>query len=76
ILNFVLMHRTLAHLGSQPDAQPVHWRRLAAGAAGGVALGLATMYVLGPKQLAVASGWVAAFALLALFADMIAKSNR
>ncbi len=31
ILNFVLMHRTLAHIGSQPDAQPVHWRRLAAG---------------------------------------------
>ncbi|QBL78827.1 peptide MFS transporter [Burkholderia pseudomallei] len=76
ILNFVLMHRTLAHIGSQPDAQPVHWRRLSAVAAGGVALGLATMYVLGHKQLAVASVWVAAFAILAIFAYMIAKSNR
>ncbi|AJY40108.1 MFS transporter [Burkholderia humptydooensis] len=76
ILNFVLMHRTLAHIGSQPDAQPVHWRRLAAVAAGGVALGLVTMYVLGHKRLAVASVWVAAFAILAIFAYMIAKSNR
>ncbi|NOK49660.1 MFS transporter [Burkholderia thailandensis] len=76
ILNFVLMHRTLAHIGSQPDTQPVHWRRLAAVAAGGVALGLTTMYVLGHKQLAVASVWAAAFAILAIFAYMIAKSNR
>lgn len=34
------------------------------------------MYVLGHKQLAVASVWVAAFAILAIFAYMIAKSNR
>ncbi|MBN3789025.1 oligopeptide:H+ symporter [Burkholderia sp. Ac-20353] len=76
ILNFVLMHRTLAHIGSQPDDQPIQWRRLGAVVAGGVALAFVTMYVLEHKQLAVASVWTAAAAILAIFAYMIAKSER
>ncbi|MGC3025153.1 peptide MFS transporter [Burkholderia sp. DN3021] len=76
ILNFMLMHRTLAHVGSQPDEQPIRWKRLGAVAAGGAALALITLYVLQHKQLAVASVWTAAFAILAIFAYMIAKSER
>ncbi|AOK63085.1 peptide MFS transporter [Burkholderia ubonensis] len=76
ILNFVLMHRTLAHIGSQPDDAPIRWKRLGAVAAGGAALALVTLYVLQHKQLAVASVWTAAFAILAIFAYMIAKSER
>lgn len=76
ILNFALMFRTLAHIGSKPDAEPIHWRRLGAVAAGGAALALATLYVLQHKPLAVASVWTAAFAILAIFAYMIAKSER
>jgi POT family proton-dependent oligopeptide transporter len=75
ILNFVLMHRTLADIGSPPDAEPVHWRRAIAVVAGGAALALITMYVLEHKALAVASVWTAAFAILAIFAYMIAKSD-
>ncbi|WP_321871724.1 peptide MFS transporter [Burkholderia ubonensis] len=76
ILNFMLMHRTLAHIGSQPDDAPIRWKRLGAVAAGGAALALVTLYVLQHKQLAVASVWTAAFAILAIFAYMIAKSER
>ena len=36
ILNFMLMHRTLAHVGSLPDDQPIRWKRLGAVALGGV----------------------------------------
>ena len=70
ILNFMLMHRTLAHIGSQPDDQPIRWKRLGGVAAGGVALALATLYVLQHKQLAVASVWTAAFAILAIFGGL------
>jgi proton-dependent oligopeptide transporter, POT family len=76
ILNLLLMRRTLAHVGSEPDAEPIHWRRLAMVAAGGVALGLITVYVLEHKALAVASVWAAAAAVLGIFAYMIAKSAR
>ncbi|AOK32472.1 amino acid transporter [Burkholderia singularis] len=76
VVNFALMHRTLAHIGSQPDAEPIHWRRLFAVIAGGIALGVATMYVLKHKQFAVASVWAAAFGILAIFAYMIVKSER
>ncbi|MBC8838098.1 MFS transporter, partial [Escherichia coli] len=74
ILNFMLMHRTLAHVGSKPDDEPIRWKRLGAVALGGVGLALVTLYVLQHKQLAVASVWTAAFAILAIFAYMIAKS--
>ena len=76
ILNFMLMHRTLAHVGSLPDDQPIRWKRLGAVALGGVGIALITLYVLQHKQLAVASVWTAAFAILAIFAYMIAKSER
>ncbi len=76
ILNFALMHRTLAHIGSQPDREPVQWRRLAGVVAGGAALALVTTHVLEHKALAVASVWTAAIAILAIFVYMIAKAER
>ena len=70
------------------DASHARARRLAAGRpadpleaprrgrAGRCRLALITLYVLQHKQLAVASVWTAAFAILAIFAYMIAKSER
>lgn len=74
ILNLLLMHRTLAHIGSKPDTEPLHLGRLAAVAVGAVALGSATLYILEHKALAVASVWTAGAIVLAIFAYMIAKS--
>jgi proton-dependent oligopeptide transporter, POT family len=76
IANFFLMHRTLAHIGSAPDDEPVQWRRLACVVAGAVALGAATMVVLRDKQLAVACVYTAGTAILAIFAWMLVKCER
>ena len=76
IANFFLMQRTLAHIGSAPDAMPVQWRRLAAVIAGGVALGAATLFVLQHKQLAVMCVYAAGAAILAIFAYMLRTCER
>ncbi|MGR8025144.1 POT-type proton-dependent oligopeptide transporter, partial [Burkholderia cenocepacia] len=75
ILNFVLMHRTLAHIGSQPGAQPAHWRRLAAVAAGGGVLALRLREVAGDKYVAVRSVRWAALALLTTSPYSLATSG-
>ncbi|AFQ52060.1 amino acid/peptide transporter [Burkholderia cepacia GG4] len=76
VLNFFLMHRTLSQIGSQPDAEPIRWGRLGAVLAGSAVFCVITMYVIGHKQLAVASVWTAAFAILAIFGYMIAKAEQ
>src|SRR6201996_9038351 len=42
VVNYFIMFRTLAHVGSAPDSEPIHWDRVGMVAIGGVALGLAT----------------------------------
>ncbi|AJK50929.1 peptide MFS transporter [Burkholderia plantarii] len=76
ILNYLLMHRTLARVGSRPDNAPVRWGRAAGVLAGGIALGVATMFLLGHKALAVAAVWTAGVIALAIFVYMIAKVDR
>ncbi len=76
IVNYTLMHRTLARVGSRPDDAPVRWGRVAGVAAGGVALALVTTFLLGHKALAVAAVWTAAVVVLAIFVLMIARADR
>lgn len=76
IVNFFLMHRTLARIGSMPDAEPVQWKRLAAVLLGAVALGAGTLIVLRDKQLAVACVYTAAAAILAIFGWMLVTCER
>jgi proton-dependent oligopeptide transporter, POT family len=76
LLNFLLMRHTLAHIGSEPDNHPVRWDRVGMVAAGALALGFTTLYVLEHKALAVASVWTAGVVVLAIFAWMIATSAR
>jgi POT family proton-dependent oligopeptide transporter len=73
VLNFLLMRRSLSQIGSLPDEQPIRWKRVAAIAAGGVALGLATMFVLQDKAVAVACVYAAGVAILAIFAYMLVR---
>ena len=65
VLNYFIMFRTLAHIGSAPDAEPVRWKRVGAVALGGVALGAATMFVLQHKAIAVACVYTAGVSILA-----------
>ena len=76
VLNFLLRYRSLSSVGSAPDTKPIVWRRLGAVAAGAVAVGAATTYVLGHKALAVTCVDIGGVAILALFGYMIAKCNR
>jgi POT family proton-dependent oligopeptide transporter len=76
VANYLVMFRTLAHIGSAPDAEPVRWRRVGAVAVGGVALGVATMFVLQHKAIAVACVYAAGAAILAIFGYMLLKCER
>ncbi|PMS19759.1 MFS transporter [Trinickia dabaoshanensis] len=76
VLNFLLRYRSLSHVGSGPDSKPIVWPRLAAVAAGAVALGAAATFVLGNKTLAVTCVDIAGVIILALFGYMIAKCDR
>lgn len=73
MLNVLVRFRSLAHVGSAPDGEPIVWRRLAAVAAGSIALALATVFVLGHQKVAVACVDAAAFAIVAIFAFMLLK---
>ncbi len=76
VINYLLMHRTLARVGSKPDDQPVRCGRAGAVALGGIALALVTTFLLGHKALAVAAVWTAAVVVLGIFLYMIVKVNR
>jgi proton-dependent oligopeptide transporter, POT family len=76
VLNFLLRFRSLAHVGSAPDDKPIAWRRVFVVAAGGVALALASTYVLAHKALAVACVEAAAALVLAVFGYLIVKCER
>jgi POT family proton-dependent oligopeptide transporter len=73
VVNFMLMHRSLSHIGSLPDDFPIRWRRVAEITVGGIGLGLATMFVLQHKTVAVACVYAAGVAILAIFAYMLVK---
>ncbi|NIF27607.1 MFS transporter [Pantoea sp. Tr-811] len=70
ILNFLLMHRTLGHIGTPADQEPVHWRRVAGIAAGAVVLSLFTALVLEHTLLATFTIWAAGASILSIFVYM------
>jgi POT family proton-dependent oligopeptide transporter len=76
VLNFLVRYRSLLHVGSAPDDEPIVWRRVAVVLAGSVVIGLASTYVLGHKALAVACVYAAGVAVLAIFAYMLMKCER
>ena len=76
LLNFALMRRTLAHIGSAPDDQPICWKHAFAVAAGGIALAASTVFVLQHKAVAVACVYAAGVAILSIFGYMLTKCDR
>ncbi|WP_322013677.1 oligopeptide:H+ symporter [Paraburkholderia sp. J12] len=76
VLNFLLMRRTLAHIGSIPDDAPINYRYAAYVAVGAVALGAATTFVLQHKAVAVSCVYAAGVAVLAVFAWMLMRAER
>lgn len=76
VLNFFLMRRTLARVGSVPDDAPLNYRNAALVAVGAVALGAATLFVLQHKAVAVACVYAAGVIVLAVFAWMLVRAER
>ncbi|VXB85163.1 Dipeptide and tripeptide permease A [Burkholderia sp. 8Y] len=76
IVNFALMRRTLAHVGSAPDDQPIRWGRFLAVVAGGIALAAATVFILQHQAVARACVWAAALGILAIFGYMLVRCDR
>ncbi len=75
LLNYLLMRRTLDHVGSVPDDAPVNWGKLAMVLGIGVLLVFAVSFVLQHGDIARALVYLAGAVILAIFGYLIAKSG-
>jgi len=75
LLNYMLMRRTLDHVGSVPDDAPVDWGKLAMVLGIGVLLVFAVSFVLQHGSIARALVYLAGAVILAIFGYLIAKSG-
>ncbi|MFJ4346460.1 hypothetical protein [Pseudomonas sp. NPDC089401] len=69
-----LMYRTLAHIGTPPDSEPVCWKRVAGIVAGAVALSAFTALVLEHTLLATFTIWAAGLTILSIFLYMTVRA--
>jgi POT family proton-dependent oligopeptide transporter len=76
LLNYSLMRRTLAHIGSPPDEMPVTASRLLATAAGGIVMVGVTVLILQSESLARACVYAAGAIVLGIFLHLIHSSRR
>ncbi|HMK86662.1 MAG TPA: oligopeptide:H+ symporter [Steroidobacteraceae bacterium] len=76
MLNYLLMRRALAHIGSPADAAPAAPRRLAAVAAGAAGAVLVSVLVLQSEEVARICVYAAGAVILAIFANLIRISHR
>jgi proton-dependent oligopeptide transporter, POT family len=75
MINYTLMGRAMARIGSPPDAAPVKWVRLA-GVLGGAALVvLVAVLILQSETIARICVYAAGVVILAIFAKLIAASK-
>lgn len=75
LFNYMLMHRTLAHVGSAPDDAPINWGRLGTVLGIGLAMVFVVSFVLQHGAIAKALVWLAGAVILAIFVWLIAKSE-
>jgi len=71
VVNYAVMHRHFAHIGSEPDFQPIAWGRLLAVLGGGALAALAVTAVVQHLDVAYWVLWIGCAALVAIFALMI-----
>ncbi|HWL86842.1 MAG TPA: oligopeptide:H+ symporter, partial [Polyangiaceae bacterium] len=76
LVNYIVMQRTLMHIGSPPDDKPVDKGRLAAVLGVGVAALFVVAYILQHKDVAKGCVYLAGIALLGIFGYLIANSTR
>ncbi len=76
LANYLLMRKAMSHIGSDPDARPLHWGKLAIVLACGVVAVFASAYILEHQSVARAFVYVAAFAVVGIFTWLIATGER
>jgi POT family proton-dependent oligopeptide transporter len=75
LLNYALLRRTLARVGSAPDELPVQWVKLWLVLGAAAALLFVVAYVLQHRSIAVALVYVAGATVLAIFGWLIAQGS-
>jgi POT family proton-dependent oligopeptide transporter len=76
LANYWLMRRTMDHIGSEPDEQPLNWGKLAAVLAGSVAFVFMSAYILEHEGVARAFVYLAGLVVIGIFAYLIGTGQR
>ncbi|MEJ2384470.1 MAG: oligopeptide:H+ symporter [Xanthomonadales bacterium] len=76
LANYALMRRAMAHIGSEPDEQPLKWGRLAAVVAGSVVTVFVSAYILQQQGVARVFVYLAGVVVIGIFAHLIATGQR
>ena len=76
LVNYALMSRALAHIGSPADQAPIVPRRMLAVAAGAVCLVLASAFILQSEDVARVCVYAAGAVILGIFVHLIRSSHR
>ena len=76
LANYLLMRRTMAHIGSEPDEQPLHWGKLGLVLIGSVAFVFFSAYILEHQGVARAFVYAAGMAVIGIFSWLIGTCQR
>jgi POT family proton-dependent oligopeptide transporter len=76
LINYWLMRRTMDHIGSEPDEQPLHWGKLGAVIAGSIVAVFASAYILEHQGVARAFVYLAGVVVIGIFAYLISTGQR
>jgi len=76
LLNFALRRRTLAHIGSPPDAEPLRPRRALAVLLGAAAVLFSAVFILQNRAVALVCVYAAGVVILGIFVHLIRRSHR
>jgi len=76
LLNYGLMKGTLAHIGSEPDEQPLPWGKFGAVLAGSVAAVFVSAYILEHEDVARAFVYLAGVVVIGIFAYLIGVGQK
>jgi POT family proton-dependent oligopeptide transporter len=75
LTNYLVMRHTLSHIGSEPDQQPLDWRKLGAVLVLGVGVVFLSAFILNYELVARIFVYAAAVAVLGIFGYLIMKSQ-
>jgi POT family proton-dependent oligopeptide transporter len=76
LANYALMRRAMAHIGSEPDEQPLHLGKLGAVLAAGVLAVFVSAYILQHQAVARAFVYIAGVVVMGIFAYLISIGQR